>query len=148
MYFGWPNGVRAVNRGEVMGLYPVNCVHCGKPFMWFSGNTGGLAECPTCVPPTQTVATSGTMVGKLTTSHPTGYNYPQASIDMTPTSHHVGCRRCNKTWFEPGVGPQIINGAILKYDYCSECKDKMNSELGLIDLDHLKKIQDNLIKRD
>jgi hypothetical protein len=112
-----------------MGLYPVNCVHCGKPFMWFSGHTGGLAECPNCVPPTQIIATNGTtiptgtMVGKLTTT-PTGYNYNTPSmIDMTPTPHHVGCRRCNKTWMETGFGPQMINGAYMKYDYCSECKD-------------------------
>jgi hypothetical protein len=132
-----------------MGLYPVNCIHCGKPFFWFSGITGGLAECPNCVPPTQTIATTGTMVGKVITTSPIqGFNNPPHVMDMTPTPHHVGCRRCNKTWMETGYGPQIINGASYKYDYCSECKDKSDFSLGIMGLEYFENLKKNLIKRD
>ena len=41
-----------------MGLYPVECISCKTPIMWFSG--GGLAICYNCQP--NTITTSGTSV--------------------------------------------------------------------------------------
>lgn len=32
---------------EIMGLYPIDCPSCKKPFMWFSGNAGDQ-RCDEC----------------------------------------------------------------------------------------------------
>jgi hypothetical protein len=57
-----------------------------------------------------------------------GYNYPYVFEIKPPVVEKtlVGCRRCNETWSEDYAhhGNFRINGPMMIYDYCDNCKKK------------------------